>query len=181
MLKNRYTFVLIYWKPTITLIFGMVLVIIGFLLSDIPKMIKSQGWPTTGGTIISNKLSRVKIKEYNGDFYTITVVYIRYGYSVNGVSHESSSINSIDTPSYPDSYANRYPVGKDVIVYYNPKNPAEAVLEPGLVAILKAFDGYSELFFVVGIFFIIIGILDIKKIRHKIYVKELMEKYRLNK
>lgn len=181
MLKNRYTFVLIYWKPTIILIFGVVVIIIGFLLSDIPKMIVSQGWPTTGGTILSNRLRGTQFKEYNGDFYTIIVVYIRYEYSVDGISYESLSINSIDTPFYPSSYANRYPVGKNIIVYYNPKNPAEAVLEPGFVDILKAFGGYSDLFFVLGVFFIIIGILDIKKIRYKIYVKELMEKYRLNK
>ena len=179
MQKKQYTFDLM--KPAIILIFGVVFIIIGFLVSDIPKMILSQGWPITSGTILSNRLSRVKFKEYNGDFYTITVVYIRYGYSVNGISHESLSINSIDTPSYPSSYANRYPVGKNVIVYYNPNNPSEAVLEPGFANISKAFDGYSYLCIVVGIFLIIIGISDIKKIRHKNYVKELMEKYRINK
>ena len=186
MLKNRYTLVLIYWKPAIILIFGVLVIMIGLLLSDLPKMLESLGWPTTGGTILSHKLSRVKFKEFNGDFYTITVVYIRYGYAVNGISRESSalnslSINSIVIPSYPPSYANRYPVGKNVLVYYNPKNPAEAVLEPGLVDISKAFGGYSSLFLVVGVFFVIIGIWDIRKVRDKIYVKELMEKYRLHK
>ena len=181
MQKNRYAFDLIYWKPAIILLFSVVVIIIGFLISDIPRMIVSQGWPTTGGTILSNRFSGVTIKEYDGDVYTTSGVYIRYEYSVDGISYESLSINSIDTPFYPSSYANRYPVGKNIIVYYNPNNPAEAVLEPGFVDILKAFGGFSGLFFVLGIFFIIIGVLDIKKIRYQNYVKGLMEKYRLNK
>ena len=178
MQENRYAFVLIYWKPIIILIFGVVVIIIGVLLSDIPKMIVSQGWPTTGGTILSNRFSGAT---FYGDFYMSSVVYIRYEYSVDGISYESLSINSIDTPFYPSSYANRYPVGKNINAYYNPNNPAEAVLEPGFVDVFKAFGGFSGLFFVLGIFFIIIGISDFKKIRYQNYVKGLMEKYRLNK
>jgi hypothetical protein len=150
-------------KPLLSLIIGGVMFVIGILFSDIPRMIVSQGWPTTDGTIISNRLMGHKFKQYVGEDYSHFDVYIRYQYSVNGISHSSLSVNSIDSPFYPASIASRYPVGKDVIVYYNPKDPSEAVLEPGFVDIFKAFDVFSELFFGAGIYFIFIGISRIKK------------------
>lgn len=132
-------------------------------------MIASQGWPSTDGTILYQRLVGQKFKEYDGDFYTNTEVYIRYQYSVDGVPYTSLSINSIDTPfnRYPSSYSSRYPVGKDVIVYYNPKNPSEAVLEPGFVSVFKAFDVFSYLIFGAGLYFFFLGISRIKEIRDR--------------
>jgi hypothetical protein len=64
---------------------------------------------------------------------------------------------------YPRSYASKYPVGKDVTVYYNPKDPSEAVLEPGFVDTFKAFDVFSYIFFGVGIYYIYRGISSIQR------------------
>jgi len=129
----------------------------------------SRGWPTSDGTIIYHKFVGQKFKEYNGEFYTRTDVYIRYQYSVNGISYTSLSIDSIDSPFYlyPSSYASQYPVGKDVIVYYNPNNPSDAVLEPGFVRLFKAFDVYSYLIFGAGIYYIFLGIARIKETRNR--------------
>ena len=136
--------------------------VLGILFSDIPTMIVSPGWPTTDGTIISRRIVGQRFKQYDDTFYTNFDVYIRYQYSVSGISYSSLSVNAIDTPFYPSSIANRYPAGKDVIVYYNPNDPSEAVLEPGFVSIFKAFDVFSYLFFGVGLFFIFLGISRIK-------------------
>ena len=163
MQKKRNVFEFIRGKPLFSLIISGVIFFIGILFSDIPTMIVSQGWPTTDGIIISNRLVGQKFKEYDGDFYTNIDVYIRYKYTVNGISYSSLSINSIDTPFYPSSFASRYPVGKDVIVYYNPKVPSKAVLEPGFVGIFKAFNIFSYLIFGAGIYFIFRGISRIKK------------------
>ena len=84
----------------------------------------------------------------------------------------------MDSPNYPASVASRYPVGKDVVVYYNPKDPADAVLEPGYVGLFKPFDVFSYLIFGVGLYFIYLGILEIKKSRDKKQMKILMEKYK---
>jgi len=154
-------------KPLLSLITGAVIFVIGILFSDIPTMIVSQGWPSTDGTIISNRIVGQKIKQYDGTYYTNFDVYIRYQYSVNGVSYTSRSVNSIDSPSYPYSYASRYPFGKDVTVYYNPKDPSKAVLEPGFVDIFKTFDVFSYLIFGAGLYFIFLGISRIKKIRDR--------------
>jgi hypothetical protein len=149
-------------KPLLSLIMGGVIFIMGILISDIPTMIVSRRWPTTEGTIISNRLVGQKFKEYDGDFYTHIDVYIRYEYSVNKIPYSSMSVNAIDSPFYPSHIADRYPVGKDVIVYYNPKDPFDAVLEPGFDNIFKAFDVFSFLLFGAGIYFIFLGISGIK-------------------
>lgn len=178
MQKKQNSFGLNFWKLALNLITGGVMLVIGFLVSDIPKMILSQGWLTTDGKIIHHRFVGQKFKEYDGDFYEKIDVYIRYKYSVDDISYISLSINSIDTPFYPSSYANRYPVGENVIVYYNPENPADAVLEPGFVDISKAFGGFSILTFIAGVFFITLGLSGIKKIRYQNYVSALIEKHK---
>ena len=164
----------IHGKPLLSVIIGCLLFVIGILISDLPKMIVSQGWPTTEGKIISNRTVAHRFKKYDGTFYTIFDVYIRYQYKVNGASYSSLSINLIDTPSYPHSYASRYPLGKDVMVYYNPKNPSDAVLEPGFVSISQAFDVFSYLLFGAGIYFIYLGISKIKETRDRNRWKKVM-------
>jgi hypothetical protein len=152
-------------KPLLSLITGGAIFVIGILFSDIPTMIASQGWPTTDGTILTNRLVGQQFEEYDGDLYLNIDAYIRYQYSVNGILYYSMSVNSINSPfsDYPSEIASRYPVGKNVIAYYNPKDPSEAVLEQGFVDIYRAFDIYSFLFFGAGIYFIFLGILRIKK------------------
>jgi len=141
-------------KPLLSLMIGGVLFVIGLLISDVPTMIVSPSWPRTPGTIISNRIVGQKFKQYNDTYYTNFDVYIRYQYAVQGISYSSPSVNAIDSPFYPAEIASRYPVGKVVTVYYNPKNPAAAVLEPGFVDVLQAFDIFSYFFFGAGIYFI---------------------------
>ena len=176
--KRKNVFDYIRSNPPLSLIIGGVVLFMGILFSDIPTMIVSPNWPTTDGMIISNRLMGHRFKEYDGDYYTKINAYIRYEYSVEGVSYSSLSINSMDSPNYPASVASRYPVGKDVVVYYNPKDPADAVLEPGYVGLFKPFDVFSYLIFGVGLYFIYLGILEIKKSRDKKQMKILMEKYK---
>jgi hypothetical protein len=133
-------------------------------------MIVSPGWPTTEGTIVSNRMVGFNIKLYDETFYTDDgtdytnyEVYLRYQYVVNGSSYSSTAVNAIDALYYPASLASRYPVGNDVIVYYNPQDPGEAVLEPGIVDVAQAFDMFSYLLFGTGIYFIYLSIASLKK------------------
>ena len=149
---------------------GGVIFLVGILISDLPRMIVSPGWPTTAGTIVSNRILGSKIKLYDGTIYTNDgtsytnyVVYIRYQHVVAGRSYASRSVTAIDALYYPASLARRYPVGNDVIVYYNPQDSGEAVLEPGFVNASEAFDGFSYFFFGVGIYFIYLSLARIKK------------------
>ncbi len=156
-------------KPILSLLTGGAIIVFGVLISDIPKMVISQGWPSTDGTILYHKFWGQKEKQLDGSYYTNTEVYIRYQYTVNDISYSSLTINSIHNifNRYPASYASRYPVGTDVIVYYNPKSPSKAVLEPGFVNVGQAFDVICYLVFGFGIYFIHVGISQIKENRYR--------------
>jgi len=145
-------------RPRLSIVTGTLLILIGFLVSDLPKMISTLGWPTTSGTIISRQIQSIRLQEYDGDFYEEIHISIRYEYAVDETRYESWSIDARDLAYYPPEIAEKYPVDKKVIVYYNPKEPIESVLEPGVVNIFKAFDVFSYLFFFGGAYFIYAGI-----------------------
>jgi len=154
-------------RPVLSLIIGAVLLVTGVVISDLPRMIASLGWPTTDGKIVSRQLMARRFKEYDGDLYTEIDVFVRYEYVVDGIPYASMSINAVDTNYYPYRVGIGYAVGKVVMVYYNPKDPAEAVLEPGFVGIFEAFEVYSYLVFGLGIYCICTGISSIKAKRHR--------------
>jgi hypothetical protein len=151
-------------RPVLSLALGVVIFAIGILISDLPRMIVSPGWPTTDGEIISRRLIAHQFKEYDGDLYIDYEAYIRYKYAVDGIPYSSLSINAIDSPFYSYSIAMRYPVGKEVLVYYNPNDPTDAVLEPGIVGIFQAFDVFSYFFFGAGLYLLYLGLSRIKSI-----------------
>jgi len=157
-------------RPRLSLLIGGLMIITGFFITDIPKMIISPEWPTTDGKIISRRLSGVKFEEYDGDYYEKIEAYIRYKYCVDDIPYTSNVINVTDPLYYPYDIAARYPEGKGVTVYYNPKIPSEAVLEPGFVDFFQGIDRYTYILFVTGKYFIHLGISQHKlnKIRKSI-------------
>ena len=136
---------------------GLMLILAGILFSDLPKMIATLGWPTTDGMITFHRFQGKRFEEYDGDFYDEFYVIIRYEYTVDGISYTSRKISAHDLPFYLPEASEQYPIGKEVIVYYDPSNPADAVLEPGFVDVFKAFDVFSWLFFGAGIYFIVVA------------------------
>ena len=68
MPKKPNAFEYIHQKPLLSLLMGGVLFIIGLLISDVPTMLVSPGWPTTPGTIISNRIVGQKFKQYNDTY-----------------------------------------------------------------------------------------------------------------
>lgn len=132
-------------------VIGIALLILGILFSSIPTMIASQNWLTTEGRITFRRLLGFKFEEYDGDYYINIDGYIRYEYSVDGQLYSSTRVNSISSPIYPSETARQYPEGKEVLVYYNPRNPAKAVLEPGWVFSTKAIGFFPSLMMIAGI------------------------------
>jgi hypothetical protein len=59
---------------------------------------------------------------------------IRFTYKANGESFESSRYRYLIDYSFENaaSLVSRFPIGTKVSVYFNPANPSDAVLSPGL-------------------------------------------------
>ena len=90
----------------------------------------SQSWPGTLGTVL---MSSVQSK-HTGRSNSIYPVVV-YQYEVNGKSYQSQTIKAgeqffnIRIMGEAQATVARYPIGAQVMVYYNPANPAESALE----------------------------------------------------
>ncbi|MCI0394413.1 MAG: DUF3592 domain-containing protein [Chloroflexi bacterium] len=89
----------------------------------------SQSWLSTTGVIVK---SRVEVS--GGDHASVSP-HVVYEYSVGGQTYQGKQIRAGDSyfniTNSRQAYdtVDRYPAGNQVIVYYNPANPAEAALE----------------------------------------------------
>jgi hypothetical protein len=92
---------------------------------------KSPSWPTTTGVIEESQIVRAS----KGDG-----VRVVYSYSVDDVRYSSKNLSytRLDgargewlLPDTPQGIVSRYPVGREAPVHYDPRDPRNAVLEPG--------------------------------------------------
>ncbi len=94
------------------------------------KRQESQAWPTTAGVVL---MSRVEVQGSGENSRTVPVVV--YQYEVNGqpfqgnIVRAGSQFFTARGPREPYLIVDRYPVGAQVLVYYNPANPADCALE----------------------------------------------------
>ena len=82
-------------------------------------------WPTVPGRIEVSALSAA-----DNDL----LPDIRYRYQVDGQPYQSRFEFPSGThplPEFNRSYVEKYPVGANVTVYYNPQQPTDSTLEPG--------------------------------------------------
>ena len=118
----------------------------------------SQNWPVTQGVILSKRIVGQQFEEYDGDLYLNLEVYLRYEYKVGGESYASTRLNAVKMVYYPKEITEAYHEGKLVDVYYHPRSPALAVLEPGLIWSPQAFDVFSVMSSTAGLYLIVRGI-----------------------
>ncbi|MBI3241398.1 MAG: DUF3592 domain-containing protein [Chloroflexi bacterium] len=93
----------------------------------------SKSWPTTTGTVLSSSVelrrSRSGRSGYSLSHYPVVV----YDYEVRGQRYQGNRIGFSEIGTGWAGPAQQkiagYPVGGAVRVFYNPQNPAEAVLE----------------------------------------------------
>jgi len=91
----------------------------------------SQSWTPTTGKVLKSRV------EVMGGKYTHVKPRVIYEYEVNGQTYQNDLIKASDkilviqTRGSRAAYdtIDRYPEGATVAVYYNPQNPAQAVLE----------------------------------------------------
>ena len=106
------------------------------------SVLAMRSWQPTHGRVISavvrEQVVRVPVKT-SASRYRSAVRYgpaVTYQYQVGGVVYEGSAVDSFELallssePSDVVKFLKRYPPGQPVVVFYNPVNPAEAVLNP---------------------------------------------------
>jgi hypothetical protein len=106
---------------------------------QVVKQMASAHYPATTGQVTQSEVSPHRGSK--GVTYRVT---IRYSYEAAGRTWSANRLRySTNTSPYTDSFARadkayqrtgQYPVGTTVTVYYNPKNPQDAVLSPGVTA-----------------------------------------------
>lgn len=91
------------------------------------KMATVSQWPSTMGTVNASYLERRSSSEGGSTNYPV----VQYSYQLGGQMYQSTKL--APGPEVGGSGAGkvveRYPAGAQVMVFYNPQNPAEAVLE----------------------------------------------------
>lgn len=86
----------------------------------------SRNWPTVRGKVTASNVEK--------GWKTLYVPRVFYKFSVGGVEYTSTMIsfaNDHIRKEAAEKTRDSYSVGKDVLVYYNPDNPEQAVLVPG--------------------------------------------------
>jgi hypothetical protein len=101
-------------------------------------------WPRTRGVIEESSVRTVGSDAEKAP--TRYFVEVRYAYAVGKSTLRSDEIwlnSEHETKTYEDAelLSERYFVGRDVTTFFNPKNPAQAVLDPGFHS-----DAYLPLF-----------------------------------
>jgi Protein of unknown function (DUF3592) len=149
----------------ITMIIGIIIVVVGFyfVAHQIPAVtsgLQSQSWKVTTATVLS---SRWLTHHPTGDEYNQTyegkgymhTPEIAYSYSVKGRKFSANRYQFGDTGRRSVNEIRgivaRYPVGRIVRMTYNPSDPSQSVLEPGV-------NGMSWFMLAVGSGMIALGV-----------------------
>lgn len=103
---------------------------------------KMLAWQQTGGTVLSAAIQEEKRSTGRMGFLldirriTVYVPVITYAYQVGNRDYQSARLKydwhgnwAVQSEGQAQSVLNAYPVGKQVTVFYDPTNPAQAVLE----------------------------------------------------
>jgi hypothetical protein len=116
----------------------MTLIALGFLPASYHRN-NSTHWPTASG-VVTNVGLKAHLHKPGRTAYFTPVVY--YNYSVHGIWRAGTRLDFADSIlAFPKDEAlawldRNYPVGKQVTVYCDPKNPDLAVLVPGATDLL---------------------------------------------
>lgn len=134
---------------------GVCLFVVANLVYALLKLRKRMAagtiWPRAAGTIVASSATRSAVSRTGNETATVEV---RYRYRVGNKEYESRRIRfggqARTSALAADEIVAKYPRGATIDVYYNPKSPAQAVLEPGnsgnvtaLVALLVVFVAIS--------------------------------------
>jgi energy-coupling factor transporter transmembrane protein EcfT len=138
---------------------GLLFVVAGiafacFGYTSYQKGLESKNWPVAKGSVTQSEIEKRTETTGSGTSRRKVVKsypVVKYTYSVGNRDYQSGRITFGQSKDAHHTVA-RYPKGKNIQVYYNPENPAEAVLEPGGDATLSiVFIGLGAVLLVIGL------------------------------
>ena len=116
--------------PVMVLASGAGLAIYGVILRDRGQ--NTLQWPTVRGKVYASRV--VEELSRDGDNDTMYRPEVRYEYIVDGKEFAAKRLGleekSASWRSYADGVVARFPIGREVEIFYNPENPGDALLEP---------------------------------------------------
>ena len=120
------------------------------------KAQESSAWPSVTGKVLEAEVSSHTETDSEGESVEAYAPRVVYEYVVNGVAYRGNrlAIGPVATSRSRHSAEQevaRYPLGGEVQVFYNPQNPAEAVLQTRLQA--------GKVMLILGIIFLGLGVL----------------------
>ena len=101
------------------------------------QSVSSQGWPSTQGIVVLSKQETARSAAGRA-WRSEPRARVRYSFSVDDKKYFSDQGEGVYFNQKNASAAEvadilaRYPAGKQVVVYYDPNNPARSTLEPGI-------------------------------------------------
>lgn len=129
-----------------TIILTTMIMIISFLWISLAILlfkavtlgIRSKRWLTTRGRIMLSEIEVIATTA--GRRYREV---LQYEYIITGVTYQSNTIsfpdhlvrffmNGVRSKKNAESIINKYPVGSEVVIYYEPSRPERSTLETGL-------------------------------------------------
>jgi hypothetical protein len=108
---------------------GTILVFDGYLGWSAYRQIRAQNYPTTAGAVTHSEV------EGHGGRHSNYSPNVLYKYAVAGKTYSSNRYRFGDVYAVEGKahqIVGEHPVGKQVRVYYNPDDPADALLQPGV-------------------------------------------------
>jgi len=121
-----------------------------FFAKPVSRMFANQDkWAQTEGTITSGEV--ISFRSSGQNMYRASLTY---NYTVEGKEFHSDAIHSGTSSTsfkyFPQRKIDKHPAGSKVPVFYNPDQPSEALLEPGLGILKYVLYGIPGIFILIG-------------------------------
>ena len=141
--------------PLVFIAVGLLVAISGF--KTIGKAKESINWPTSNGIIVSSEMGQHR--DDDGTTYSADIVY-EYIVAEETISGGQIKFGTVNTSKPGDArrWLNQYPKGQEVTVYFDPEDPYESVLMPGVHKSTWFLPGFGIVFSSIGAIVLFAGI-----------------------
>jgi hypothetical protein len=124
------------WFALALCVLGAIMVVAG--LRQASRARQTRGWTRTTGRIIESRV-QTSLMETEVERKERFAFAIRYAYDARGRTHESTQVwigsspaAETDDPETARGWVERFPLGAEVPVWFDPAEPSQAVLVPEL-------------------------------------------------